>query len=232
MSSPVAAHAAPLLLKQAVIQMLPDAQLAVTRLPLCPDIQLWLLNGEVLNRPMNQTEQISIQEHPCYWAFCWASGHMLARYLLDHPELVKGKTVLDVGCGSGVVSIAAAMAGAHKVIACDLDRDALIATQANAVLNHVELEVLDDFCAWETNDHTPSVIIAADLLYDRSNLALVSAFLERSKEVMIADSRIRDFTHPAFKTLGAFASSNQPFSGGYDEFHTVNLYQSLLSESG
>jgi len=218
---------APLPLQNAIEQMLPDAEITPVALPLCPDIRLWLLSGQALERPLSADEQISVQSHPCYWAFCWASGHRLARYLLDHPEIVRGKTVIDVGCGSGVAAIAAAMAGAKRVIACDLDQDALMATRENARLSQVSLELLDDFFAWqpELDDTGEPLILAADLLYDRSNLALVDAFLERSSDVLIADSRIKDFRHPAFSTPQAYDSSNEPQSAGYDEFQTMYLYR-------
>lgn len=218
---------APLPLQNAIAQMLPDAELTPVSLPLCPDIQLWLLSGQTLQRPLSADEQIRVQTYPCYWAFCWASGHRLACYLLDHPEIVRGKTVIDVGCGSGVAAIAASMAGAKRVIACDLDQDALLATRENARLSRVSLELLDDFFAWrpEPDDTGEPLILAADLLYDRSNLALVDAFLERSSDVLIADSRIKDFSHPAFSKPQAYDSSNEPPSAGYDEFQTMYLYR-------
>ncbi|MEE9282240.1 MAG: 50S ribosomal protein L11 methyltransferase, partial [Myxococcota bacterium] len=72
----------------------------------------------------------------------WAGGQVLARWLLDHPAAVRGKRVLDFGCGSGVVAIAAALAGAASVVACDTDGAALEACRENAVLNGVRLELL------------------------------------------------------------------------------------------
>ena len=79
-------------------------------------------------RPFSQKEILDIQTYLAYWAFCWASGQVLARYLLDHPERVRGKVVMDVGAGSGVVGIAAKIAGAKRVIACDIDPNALAAS--------------------------------------------------------------------------------------------------------
>lgn len=220
---------APHMLQTALSRMLPDARLATVSLPLCPEIKLWLLAGEVLERPLTADEHISIQAHPCYWAVCWASGHRLASYLLQHPHQVAGKTVIDVGCGSGVVAIAASLAGAKQVIACDLDPEALIATRENALLNQVDLTLLDNFFDWMPADSAehPALIIAADLLYDRSNLPLIDAFLQKSSDVLIADSRIQDFSHPAFRQIDRLASSNEPQSSGYDEFTTMCLYQTI-----
>jgi predicted nicotinamide N-methyase len=76
-----------------------------------------------------------------FWAFPWAGGQALARHLLDHPELVRGRAVYDFATGGGVVALAAARAGAARVTACDLDDFALAAVRANALLNGVELEV-------------------------------------------------------------------------------------------
>lgn len=77
-----------------------------------------------------------------YWAFPWAGGQALARYLLDHPEVVKGKKVLDFAAGSGLAAIAAAKSGAAHVWACDIDPMAQVATQLNAARNGVVVENL------------------------------------------------------------------------------------------
>ncbi len=210
-------------------RMLPGTALSANTLPLVPEIRLWLIDGDVLTRPLTLEEQNRVADYPCYWAICWASGHRLARYILDHPELVKGKSVIDVGCGSGVIAIAAALAGASRVVACDLDTVALEAASANAQLNNVTLDVNDHFfnlTAQHSNTEQPPLIIAADLLYDRSNLPLIDDFLALSPDVWIADSRISDFSHPAFRYIGPYSSANEPQSDGYDEFQTMHLYQS------
>lgn len=78
---------------------------------------------------------------PPYWAFGWAGGHVLARFILDNPEKVRGRRVLDVGTGSGLVAIAAAKAGAVHVAAIDIDAHAVAATRINASANDVKIEV-------------------------------------------------------------------------------------------
>ncbi|MFT4712900.1 MAG: putative nicotinamide N-methyase, partial [Candidatus Azotimanducaceae bacterium] len=98
-----------------------QAQLVATVLPLCPQVSLFLLADDYPRGRMPDEEMLLILESPAYWAFCWASGQVMARYLLQHPNLVRGKSVLDFGSGSGVVAIAAAIAGAKSVIACDND---------------------------------------------------------------------------------------------------------------
>src|SRR5690606_7325953 len=74
-----------------------------------------------------------------YWAFAWAGGRALAQWLRHNPQAVRGKRVLDFGCGSALVGIAAARAGAREVWVADLDSNAMLAAQHNAALNHVSL---------------------------------------------------------------------------------------------
>ena len=115
----------PLVLNRCIQNMLKDATVTAQFLPQCEEIKLWLVDPKPMQRPFSQEEILAIQAYPAYWAFCWASGQVLARYILDNPEIVKNKRVMDFGAGSGVVAIAAIMAGAKQVIACDIDPDAL-----------------------------------------------------------------------------------------------------------
>jgi predicted nicotinamide N-methyase len=78
---------------------------------------------------------------PPFWAFAWPGGQGLARYLLDHPEIVAGREVLDIGSGSGIVAIAAAKAGAARVVAAEIDPFAVAAIALNAAMNGVTLTV-------------------------------------------------------------------------------------------
>jgi SAM-dependent methyltransferase len=113
---------------------------------------------------------------------------VLAEYLLSHPEWVKGRCVVDVGPGSGVVAIAAALAGAARVIACDLDQDALTATALNGAENRVEIELSQDL---DTALAAADLVTAADILYDRENLPLLARF-QQAAQVLLADSRVPD----------------------------------------
>jgi predicted nicotinamide N-methyase len=102
---------------------------------------------------------------PPYWAFAWAGGQALARHVLDHPELVAGKRVLDIGSGSGLVGIAAMKAGAAAVTAADIDGFAAEAIAINADANGVKVKVatcnlIGGHAPWE-------VILVGDLFYER-----------------------------------------------------------------
>ena len=114
---------------------------AVEALPLLPEIRLHLAT-EVT--PIWQATEESLARGaipPPYWAFAWVGGQALARWLLDHPKIVAGRTVLDFGSGSGQVAIAAAKAGARHVLAAEIDHFAAAAIAANAQLNDVAVEV-------------------------------------------------------------------------------------------
>ena len=124
----------PAALQQALAELLGDASLSIESLP-GTDIQLWLIDALNMDRAFSPEETRRILEEPPYWCFCWASGLVLARWLAERPEWVRGKRVLDFGAGSGVAAIAAAKAGAAEVVACDLDPLALAACRANAELN-------------------------------------------------------------------------------------------------
>ncbi|MNG01242.1 Ribosomal protein L11 methyltransferase [compost metagenome] len=146
---------------------------------------------------------------------------MLARWLAEHPQWVRGKHVLDFGAGSGVAAIAAAKAGALEVVACDLDPLALAACRANAALNQVELGYSADF--FQEADRF-DLILVADVLYDRANLALLDQFLSRGRQVLVADSRVRDFQHPLYRRLGVMNACTWPDLAEPEEFRQVSLY--------
>ncbi|WP_312234048.1 class I SAM-dependent methyltransferase, partial [Stutzerimonas nitrititolerans] len=137
------------------------------------------------------------------------------------PEWVRGKRVLDFGAGSGVAAIAAARAGAAEVVACDLDPLALQACRANAALNGVTLGYSEDFFA-EADRF--DLIIVADVLYDRANLPLLDQFLSRGREVLVADSRVRDFQHPLYERLDILDACTWPDLAEPAEFRRVSLY--------
>jgi len=203
-------------------QTLPHGELRKFPLPLLPELCLWLIDPDVMGARLSEETISAVFEEPAYWSFCWASGQALARYLWEHPAMVAGKTVLDFGCGSGVAAIAAARAGAARVIACDLDAYALDAAQANAQLNGVQLEMLDDLFAL---DEPVDLLLAADVLYDWDNKPLIPLFRQKAKRVIIADSRVRNFNEPGYRHTGSMQAVTLPDLGEFEEFKTVNFYQ-------
>jgi len=208
-------------LQQHLHQILPSAHLEVATLPDVPAIRLWLLNGDYPQQELTQREMQQVMDNPLYWIFCWASGQVLAKFLLDQPQWVAGKRVLDFGCGSGVVAIAAALAGAAQVIACDIDPLALQATQRNAQLNGVSLTMADDYFAIAGD---VDLIIAADVLYDKDNFSWLQRFVERAERVLIADSRVKNFAHPPYRQIARRDSCTLPDLDESAEFRDVSIY--------
>lgn len=207
-------------LQRALSELLGDAQLVATELPGTP-LKLWLIDADNMDRAFSPEETRRILEEPPYWSFCWASGLALARFLAEQPQWVAGKRVLDFGSGSGVAAIAAVKAGALEVVACDLDPLALAACQANARLNDVQLSYSADFFA-ETDRF--DLILVADVLYDRANLPLLDQFLSRGRQALVADSRVRDFQHPAYLRLAMLEAHTLPDLAEPAEFRNVSLY--------
>lgn len=211
-------------LQAALGELLGDARLSITSLP-GTDLRLWLIDPANMDRCFSPEETQRILEEPPYWCFCWASGLVLVDWLARHPEWVRGKRVLDLGSGSGVAAIAAARTGAAQVVACDLDPLALAACRANAALNGVELTYSSDLDA-ERRDF--DLAIVADVLYDRSNLPLLDRVLEHASEVLVADSRVRDFSHSRYRRIAGLQGCTWPDLAEPETFRHVSLYHAAL----
>lgn len=210
-----------------ISRILPGGRLEITRLPQCPEISLYLLNPEYPESLLSWEYGVRLMEEPMFWLFCWASGQALARYLLDNPQMVRGKRVLDFGCGSGVAAIAAAKAGARRVWACDLDPLAIRVSALNCRLNSVSVEVLED---WQDCRAEPDVILASDVLYDRENMVFLEKFIERSPEVLIADSRVKRFDSPCYRKIAVSESFTVPDLSEAPEFGKVSFYYASRSK--
>ncbi len=200
----------------------PGARIAAQTLPLAPEIALYLLTNDYPRGPLPREAMRIIMEAPAYWAFCWASGQVLARWLLDHPELVRRRHVLDFGSGSGVAGIAAAHAGAASVSACDLDPDARAASAANAQLHGLDIEVLAEI---ELTTARYDVILLADVLYDFTNLPLLRQLTHVAPLILIADSRVRSVPLAGVQTIAQMEASTIPDLDESPEFRRVSIYR-------
>jgi predicted nicotinamide N-methyase len=130
------------------------------------------------------------QDAPPFWAFPWAGGQALARYVLDNPGVVRGRRVLDVASGSGLVAIAAAHAGAASVTASDIDPNAVAVIGENAAANAATVRSASlDMSSASAGE--ADVVLAADVFYQRELAAVALAFLRRAAatgaEVLCAD---------------------------------------------
>ncbi len=208
-------------LNKVLQSVLPQARLEATSLPVREPLSLYLLNADYPQGELDADARQFVMDNPLYWVFCWASGLVLADWLFENPEWVRGKRVVDFGCGSGVAAIAAAMAGAEEIIACDIDPDALAATAANAALNQVELQLADSFHAIEGNI---DLLLVADVLYDHANLPWLETFTGRADRVLLADSRVKNFCFPGYRQIGARQAHTVPDLDESAEFRDVRVY--------
>ena len=158
--------------------------------PHAPEISLWLADEITPIWRLTEEELGEMGVPPPFWAFAWAGGQALGRYILDHPQEVAGKQVLDFAAGSGLVGVAAMKAGAASVLCADIDPFCQAAVAANAAANAVAL----DFTATNLLDAAPpavDVICAGDICYEKPMTDAVLAWLRRARDrgvrVLIGD---------------------------------------------
>jgi len=154
----------------------PEPTTALLPVPLVPEISLHLVDGPVGLFDLTGNEFHS-DEPPPFWAFVWAGGQALARYVLDNPELVAARTVLDVATGSGIAAIAAAKAGAQQVRALDLDPAAARAAERNAAANGVTISTAEGDVGAAGR---AEVILAGDVFYSRGVADRMTAYLREA----------------------------------------------------
>lgn len=136
--------------------------------PHVPEIRLHLADEAhgLWHRTEDELEEIGLQ--PPYWAFAWAGGQGLARHVLDHPGMIRGKRVLDLASGSGLVAIAAVLAGAVGVTANDIDPFCRAAIELNAAENDVTVDFEGADLLGKLPPDGFDVILAGDVFYDRA----------------------------------------------------------------
>ena len=149
--------------------------------PLVPEISLYVADEAVPIWQKTEEELDAMGLPPPYWAFAWAGGQALARYLLDHRASVASLRVLDLAAGSGLVAIAAALAGAAPVVAADIDAFTDPAIALNAEANDVYIEIVTEDLLDRPAPRAPryDVILVGDLFYERDTAARALAFLDR-----------------------------------------------------
>lgn len=168
--------------------ILEHTQLSAPRLT--PEIQLHLAAEDLPFFRMGEDELHAAGLGVPYWAFAWAGGQALARYLLDTPEIVRGRRVLDFGAGSGIVGIAAAQAGAFDVTASEIDPLCAAAIRLNAEANDLYIDVaLEDLIGDMSPEH--EVVLVGDVCYDAEIAQRLIPWLEAldaaGRTVLIGD---------------------------------------------
>jgi predicted nicotinamide N-methyase len=201
--------------------------------PIVPEIKLYLA-GEVMNL-WTETEALSLalasgisNLPPPYWAFAWPGGQAVARYILNRPETVAGKTVLDFGAGSGLGAIAAAKAGASPVIAAEIDSLALAAIELNASANGVFIEPVENDIIG-TNGRW-STILAGDMCYERPLAERLTAWLRElatgGAQILLGDPGRNYFPERGVELLATY---NVPTSRDLEdrEMRETSVYRLL-----
>jgi predicted nicotinamide N-methyase len=184
--------------------------LANTRLlspPLVPEIRLHLAEESLPIWRKTEEELGEMGLPPPYWAFAWAGGQALARYILDHGDQIRGRTVIDIGAGSGLSAIAAAKVGASRVEASDIDAIAVSAMNLNAAANDVSIRpTTDDWLSGAPP--AADVVLIGDLFYERPLAERVMAFVQaaaaRGSLVLVGDPRRNYFPTDAFAAVAQY----------------------------
>ncbi|WP_269930606.1 class I SAM-dependent methyltransferase [Aminobacter sp. HY435] len=181
--------------------------LHVVAVPSAPQIRLYAAHpGSGLWRLWPDDE--GDDPPPPYWAYQWAGGLVLARHFLERPDTVRGRRVLDLGAGSGLVGIAAAMAGASAVLAAEVDRNGVAAIGLNATLNGVDVTAVSGDL---TGGPAPEVdiVVVGDLFYDADLAERVTAFLDRcvaaGVEVLVGDPGRAHLPHARLQLVAEYA---------------------------
>jgi predicted nicotinamide N-methyase len=156
-----------------------------------PDLKAWQAR-DVFDLWKAWEEESGVKQDIPYWATVWPAARLMADYLGKHPESAQGKVVLDFGCGGGVAGLAAAKAGASRVIANDIDPAALAMAERNAALNGLVLAIEEDNLLSRPPDREWDVIMVADLFYEKSVAGPMLDWLHRAmsqgSRVLIADA--------------------------------------------
>lgn len=215
----------------ALNQVLPTAKLTKTLVPLLSQpsqpFYLWLIDENFCHQDLTPEIIENLWANCPYWVFAWASGQVLAHYILQNPHIVKDKIVMDFGAGSGIVGIAAKIAGAKQVICCDIDKVSLLACQANAELNGQSIDLLDNLLELKHQFGLDKVdvLLVADVLYDKRNLPLLDIFLDFAHGIWVADSRVKNFAHTHYKKITTLDNTTTlPDMDEAKQFNQVVIY--------
>lgn len=157
---------------------------------LLPEVMLYMAVDDL---PLWRMGEEELKEHGLgtpFWAFAWAGGQALSRFILENPETVRGKRVLDFGAGSGMVGIAAMKAGAKEVVATDIDPVAELVMGMNAAANEVELTIsTEDVVGRDGSDW--DILLVGDVCYDKETADAVLPWIRQlaanGKDVLIGD---------------------------------------------
>lgn len=222
-------------------KILPNANLVKTLVPLLSmsnqPFYLWLIDEHFCHQDLTPEVIENLWANCPYWIFAWASGQVLAHYILQYPDIVKDKIVMDFGAGSGIVGIASLLAGAKQVICCDIDEMSLMACGVNEALNQrilhdKKIAYLADLFELEREFGLTKVdvLLVADVLYDKRNLPLLDIFLDFAEEIWVADSRVKNFAHPQYQKVTTIENTTTlPDMDEAKQFNQVMIYKKIIA---
>lgn len=201
--------------------------------PLLPEITLYL--SDVFNALWRVTETRFEAKNipPPFWSFAWPGGQALARYVLDNPDMVRGKRVFDFASGSGLCAIAAKMSGADHVVANDVDPLSIVAIGMNAIANHVTVDVLHDN---KINRDLPDVdvILAGDFCYEWPMAGYAIEWLRiqisEGKTVLLADPGRNYLPREGLEKLSEYDVAT-PLEVEDSEIKHTTIYRLLADET-
>lgn len=196
------------------------ANMRLAPVPSLPEIRLYLAHpGSGLRRLLEPDcdDEDGAEPQPPYWAYAWAGGAVLARYVLDRPSIVAGKRVLDLGAGSGLVGIASSKAGAREVIAAEIDGNGAVALRLNAEANGVAIRIRNE----DVTDGPPpavDLVLAGDVFYAQDVGQRMMPFLDRCLaagiDVLVGDPGRAWLPRPRLCLLGEYQVPDVGGNGG------------------
>ena len=176
--------------------------------PHTPELRLHLASEITPIWAMTEEALAEIGLPPPFWAFAWAGGQALARYVLDHPQIVAGRAVIDFAAGSGIVGVAAARAGAARVLAADIDPFCEAAVALNAAANGVSVAFTAEDLLRAAPPAWAEVILAGDICYEKPLAARVMAWLAaataQGARVLIGDPGRSYFPRQGLEKLAEY----------------------------
>ena len=159
-----------------------------------------------------------VMDSPPFWSLLWPSGNLLCKFLGRHPDLVRGRNCVDLGCGSGLVSVACARAGA-QVVAADSDPQSLEACRLNVLANNADCTIVD---YWSPT--ACDTVILADFLYDDSNLGILHEMSGVCDEIFVLDCRLERLELESFQYLGSATGIAVPDLDPHREFGRLRCW--------
>lgn len=206
-------------LSSTVANLIPGALLQWRELPGTEGLRGLFLEEEAALRPLPASCTEAVMQAPPYWGLLWPSGERLCRLFRQSPELLSGRTVVDFGCGCGLVAIAATCSGAEQAWAVDRDPLALAASRLNALENRVCVEFVS-----EVPTEPFDLLVLADFLYDQTHLCLFAELESCAREVLVVDSRLKSLDYPGFSYLGEDRGEAVPDLDPHREFGILRFW--------